>query len=91
MAEGYEIYINMANNGGCWCPWKPSGWNQLQQAQVRCYMRRQRAHRQTGWPALHAVFLTALVGSHGLVGRRSAGLGAKGILGEFLIMGTRKR
>lgn len=37
--------------------------------------------RQTGRPALHAVFLTALVG---LVRRRSTGLGAKGILGEFL-------
>lgn len=45
------------------------------------------AHRQTGRPGLHAVF--ALAGSHGLVGGRSAGLGAKGILGEFLITGTK--
>ncbi|TNN86080.1 hypothetical protein EYF80_003497 [Liparis tanakae] len=50
-----------------------------------------RSHRQTGRPALHAVLLTALVGSHGLVGRRSAGLGAKGILGEFLMTGTGSR
>lgn len=49
-----------------------------------CYIKRQRTHRQTRWPALHAVFLTALVGGHGLVGRRSAGLRAEGILGEFL-------
>lgn len=48
------------------------------------YIKRWRTHRQTRWPALHAVFLTALVGGHGLVGRRSTGLWAEGILGEFL-------
>ena len=47
------------------------------------------AHRQTGWPTLHAVLLTALAGGHGLVGRRSTGLGAKWILGEFLITETK--
>lgn len=52
-------------------------------------MKRRGAHRQTGWPGLHAVFLTALVGSHGLVGRRSTGLRAEGILGEFLNTGSR--
>lgn len=53
--------------------------------------RRLGAHRQTGWPGLHAVLLTALAGGHGLVGRGSAGLGAEGILGEFLITATRKK
>lgn len=53
-------------------------------------MKRRGAYRETGWSGLHAVFLTALVGSHGLVGRRSVGLGAKGILGEFLKVGDRE-
>lgn len=86
----YKIYSNRANYGGSWCPWRPMNETQLQLAQVRCQIKEERAHRQTRWPGLHAVFLTALVGSHGLVGRRSAGLGAKGILGQFLVMGTRR-
>lgn len=53
------------------------------------------AYRQAGRSGLHAVFLTALAGSHGLVGSRSVGLGAKGILGKFLViygkMGTKAK
>lgn len=44
------------------------------------------AYRQAGWSGLHAVLLTALAGGHGLVGSRSVGLGAKGILGKFLVV-----
>lgn len=46
--------------------------------------RRGETYREAGWPALHAVFLAALIGSHGLVGWRGGGLRAKGILGKFL-------
>lgn len=46
---------------------------------------------ETGWPPLHAVFLAALIGSHGLVGWRGGGLRAEGILGKFLGLKKRER